>query len=356
MKKFSYWVTIVGAFFLGYLTNGYLYQQQEQPEKIIGYPLQPENINNTSQEINTSKQTPTNNPSQKYPTEFSWNHLRQLTDHQEYDKAITLLKEYLQTHPDDAQAWYWLASCYQSMGRLALAVESSLEYLTRERDADNAQNAIDNLKRLLQQLGKNQPADQIEWHIEQINKLLDISINDGQLHLMLAQLYLDTHDEYQAQYHALMAANQLDTASQAEKILAQLNGDIADEPMQISLTRYGEQFIVTVYIENTPANLLLDTGASISGVTSRYVAKYPFMVKNSKPIQLNTASGTKESYLFTVDNLQMGNTRFAQHMLAVLPMNELTEFDGLLGVDILGKFDFVIDQNNSVLKLNPRKP
>jgi hypothetical protein len=36
-------------------------------------------------------------------------------------------------------------------------------------------------------------------------------------------------------------------------------------------------------------------------------------------------------------------------------MDSAQGFDGLLGVDILGQFDFVIDQDAAVLKLKARK-
>jgi predicted aspartyl protease len=151
-----------------------------------------------------------------------------------------------------------------------------------------------------------------------------------------------------------MAANTPETQQHAEKILAQLNGEITDENVELPLTRFGEQYLLTVQIEGNPARLLLDTGASISGVTNTYTRKYPAIIKNTRPIRLNTASGAKDSFLFTVNTLHIGNVHFAQHMLAALPMDDITEFDGLLGVDILGKFDFVIDQDKAILKLRAR--
>lgn len=357
MKKIFYWVALISAFILGFITNEYRHQHLESNKVIAG------NFNQSIQTESPSGQMDISNQNREFPTnktshEFSWDRLRELINHQEYTEAIEQLKQYLQTHPKDAQAWYWLASSYQSQGKLTLAVETWLIYLNYEVDSERIHQTVANLKRLLQQLVQSPVLDENNpgWLATQMNQLLDISVNDTQLHLMLAQLHLNKGDDYQAQYHALMAANDPLTQQQAEKILSQLNGDISDEPMELPLTRFGEQFIVTVRIDNIPANLLLDTGASISGVTNRYTRKYPSLVKNTKPIRLNTASGTRDSYLFTVDSLHMGDARFSQHMLAVLPMDEVTEFDGLLGIDILGKFDFVIDQNNSTLKLSPRNP
>jgi hypothetical protein len=35
-------------------------------------------------------------------------------------------------------------------------------------------------------------------------------------------------------------------------------------------------------------------------------------------------------------------------------MDNADQFDGLLGIDILGRFDFVIDQNKAILRLKKR--
>jgi predicted aspartyl protease len=166
---------------------------------------------------------------------------------------------------------------------------------------------------------------------------------------------LDIRDTYLAQYHALMALNQTTTKKRAEQILASLEGEKLPEQLKIPLSRLGNQFVAEVVIENNPARMLLDTGASLSGLSKDYTAKYPHLLKSQKPIRLNTASGSVESMLFTVDNLSLGALNFNQHIFAQLPMSDAQGFDGLLGVDILGRFDFVIDQNAAVLTLKARK-
>lgn len=197
--------------------------------------------------------------------------------------------------------------------------------------------------------------DNFPWFSEQLNNLLGFNANDSELHVLLASVYLRIEDDYQAQYHALMAVNDPATRQRAEDILAQLNGEEKVEDVVVPLTRYGSQFLVNVNIEGNPARLLLDTGASISGVTGNYILKYPGIVKATKPIRMNTAGGVRETYLFTVDSLSVNNIVFNQHILSALPMENMTEFDGLFGVDILGRYDFVIDQNAALLRLNTRK-
>jgi predicted aspartyl protease len=354
MKNIGPWIIVAVAFAMGFLASEYRHQQSSV--ELTGTPISTTTPKTSSQNTPTPNNSSISNTPPQIENTFSWEDIRQLINHQDYDKAILLLKTYLQDYQDDAQAWYLLANTYQAQHKPLLALEAWLNYFNHEQDANNITRALAQLKQYLQQV-VNSPTlskETAEQLLEPLNNLLDISINDSQLHLMLANLHLNTGDDYQAQYHALMAANTLETQQQAEKILAQLNGEITDENIELPLIRFGEQYLLTVLIEGNPARLLLDTGASISGVTSIYTRKYPSIIKNTRPIRLNTASGAKDSFLFTVDTLHMGSAHFAQHMLAVLPMDDITEFDGLLGIDILGKFDFVIDQNNATLKLSAR--
>jgi predicted aspartyl protease len=290
---------------------------------------------------------------------FSWERINRLIANEQYDEAARLLREYLETNVNSAQAWFLLANIYQKQAKHKPSIDAWLHYLKLEVDAKKIDQAIRQLKKYLVMLHENLALidGDSTWLIAQLNALLSFSLNDGELHLLLASLYLTLEDEYQAQYHALMAANDPVAQQRAEEILAKLNGKtkpVSDE-LAIPLIRFGNQFLVGVSIEGHSARLLLDTGASLSGVSKSYAAKYPSIVKATKPIRLNTASGTEDSYLFTVDDLSFGGLVFSQHILALLPMGDMEHFDGLLGVDILGRFEFVIDQDESVLRLRERK-
>ncbi len=292
------------------------------------------------------------------PTEgFSWARVNQLIRNENYSEAIRLLTGYLETDANSVQAWFLLANCYQKQDKHKLAIDAWFHYLKLEVDAKKIEQAIKQVKHYLSSLS-DKPAlvdNEFTWLIAQLEALQNFRQNDGELHLALAGLYLQVEDAYQAQYHALMAANDPVAQKRAEEILAKLNGKPVTDELAIPLLRFGNQFLVNVSIEGHSANLLLDTGASLSGVAKSYAAKYPSIVKATKPIRLNTASGTEDSYLFTVENLSFGSLVFSQHILALLPMNSAEEFDGLLGVDILGRFDFVIDQDAAVLRLRERK-
>src|SRR5690606_28348373 len=140
--------------------------------------------------------------------------------------------------------------------------------------------------------------------------LIRLTPDNGELHLRLANMHLDGKEQELAQYHALMAANQVNTRARAEALLILIGGDglgnaSSGEEITISLQRYGKQFLVPVTVEGFSAKLLLDTGASISGLTATFVERHYSLVRNTKPIKLNTASGTVDTYLFVVNNLNI---------------------------------------------------
>jgi len=278
-----------------------------------------------------------------------------------YAEAARLLNQLLEQEPQNAEALWLLARVYEQLGQHKESVGIWFRYISTEVDAQKIENALAYLAKYLIRLVDNPSifGESHEWLMAQINDLIKLTPDNGELHLQLAKMHLKTADKEQAQYHALMAANQPETQARAEGILAKLDeGSLAQDegPAEITvpLIRFGGQFLVPLTIEGEKVKLLLDTGASISGLTASFINRHYSFVKSPKPIQLNTASGTVESYLFVVDTLTIESITFNKHMLARLPMDNADQFDGLLGIDILGRFDFVIDQNKAVLRLKKR--
>ncbi len=289
-------------------------------------------------------------------------HARQLVANSAFPAAVVVLNGMLQGNPADSEALLLLAQVLEKQGKHEEAVTIWFRYLDSEVDAKKIEEALAYLSKYLIRL-VNSPGifgASREWLMAQLDDLIKLTPDNGELHLQLAGMHAKSDDQEQAQYHGLMAANQDDTRTRAEEFLAQLTSNTtaahSDElEHKIALIRFGSQFLVPVTVEGKSVKLLLDTGASISGLTSSFINQNYSIVKSTKPIQLNTASGTVESFLFVVDSLQIADITFNKHMLARLPMESNDHFDGLLGVDILGRFEFVIDQEMAELRLRARK-
>lgn len=276
--------------------------------------------------------------------------------------AQQLLEAWLIDEPNNLSAMIRLAQLHERNGRERDAVTMWFRIISLSRDARQTQDAIAHLTRYLLRLSDGASAfgEMRVWLIERIQDLIRLTPDSGELHLRLARWAAQEKDIEQAQYHGLMAMNQLDTRDRAESLLrdldaAAISAQTGNQELVVKLDRLGNQFVVPVSIEGYPAKLLLDTGASLTGLTTHYVNAHYSLVKSPKPIQLNTASGTVDSILFSVDSFSLGDVTFSKHMLTKFPMDAGAHFDGLLGVDILGRFDFVIDQDKALLRLRPRQ-
>ncbi len=273
-----------------------------------------------------------------------------------HDSTLHGLQSRLHHDAQDRAAWRELAELHQRQGDLVAAQDAWFRYLDLEWDALAREEALDRLHPLLAELASDRAnaGNPPDWLLRRLEDLLGLGGPGGEVHLLLAELHLAREDSYQAQYHALMATDFPDSQARAERLLARLQGAPVSDTLTLPLSRLGAQFVVNVTLDGYQARLLLDTGASLSGLSDHYTSRHPALVRASRPIRLNTASGPVDSLVFRVDRLQLGPVHFDNQAMALLPMGDVREFDGLLGVDILGRFDFVIDQDTPALLLKPR--
>ena len=360
--------TAIIAFALGFYASEYRHAQTSD-EVVSNYEersfIAPQPATDVVQSVSSAtfvQQPPVAQPPAALPSGLSpIERAREYIANNALPSAIQLLNEILQKNPSDTEALLLLARVLEKQGKHEEAVAAWFRYLNIEIDARKTQDALAYLSGYLLRLVNNPGifGATREWLVAQLNDLIKLTPDNGELHLQLADMHAKANDQEQAQYHALMAANQDETRTRAEEFLAKLTeNSIAaqtdEQEHKISLIRYGNQFLVPVMVEGKSVKLLLDTGASISGLTSSFINRNYSFVKSPKPIQLNTASGTVESFLFVVDTLQIAELTFSKHMLARLPMDNYDNFDGLLGVDILGRFEFFLDQQKAELRLRKR--
>ncbi|GGY65591.1 hypothetical protein GCM10011613_06830 [Cellvibrio zantedeschiae] len=353
---------VLAAFALGFVVSEYRHQKLAEQDSHAAPGAQfsvpkPSTKPALNEVPSSTPDTGSFTPDEKMIEPFLWEKIEQLIARSQFDDAIRLLQTQMGEPKNAARAWLTLASIYKKQSQPLAAVDAWFRYVKLEMDDQKINKALGDIKIYLLQL-KDTPVlinNDYSWLLAQFDELLKYNPNDGDLHLILAALLVQLNDDYQAQYHALMAVNDPRAQKKAEVILAQLNGTNTPEEISIPLIRHGNQYLVNVYIEGNSAKLLLDTGASLSGLSASYTAKYPSLIKATKPIRLNTASGAHDSFLFTVNSIAIEDMVFNQHILTQLPMDNSQGFDGLLGVDILGRFDFFIDQNSAVLRLKARK-
>ena len=178
----------------------------------------------------------------------------------------------------------------------------------------------------------------------------------------LAQSYLVINDTDSAIRELEMLQLDSEYGEQASRMLVSLlppppvESNEADDPNSIPLTGSGGHYIVQVTVgDKQYARLLIDTGASLTTLPGRILKE---LRRNNQArliehVQLKTANGVRLSPVFRLKELQIGNYVLRNLDVAELELNTYG-YDGLLGMNVLEKFHFFIDQNSQTLTLTPR--
>jgi predicted aspartyl protease len=115
--------------------------------------------------------------------------------------------------------------------------------------------------------------------------------------------------------------------------------------------------IVPVYMNDSesPLAFILDTGATGTSITAATAAE--FGADAGREIQVQGASGLASARLVRVESLVVGPFRTTNREVIALRDGVLESagqsFDGILGADILSRFDVLIDVPNGRLALLP---
>jgi len=119
---------------------------------------------------------------------------------------------------------------------------------------------------------------------------------------------------------------------------------------KIKLQKSNNHFYINAIINNNlKIKLLIDTGASLTFINEKLFLNLD--KSTLKPILLNTANGVLKSYILILDNFSIQNIGFDSFEVTIGDING--PYDGLLGMNYLKNFDFYIDQEKSILYLNP---
>lgn len=122
---------------------------------------------------------------------------------------------------------------------------------------------------------------------------------------------------------------------------------------EIPLKKVGSQFLVKVMINGLyELTLLLDTGASITAINSDSLKKLGLPSRSDRTIILDTAGSKVTSSLITIKSFSAGAQTINNLDIASIRFKN-SQFDGLLGMNFLDNFRFIIDQKQRKLLLKP---
>ena len=126
---------------------------------------------------------------------------------------------------------------------------------------------------------------------------------------------------------------------------------------RIALNYERNRYIADVFINGVDASLLIDTGATTSAVSARQFNRisrrsgFEFVGL----FTVNTAGGQVQARMVKVREFELGPYVINDVSMLVLPSDNLSDVDGLLGMNVLKLFDFSIDQEANTLNLRARR-
>lgn len=130
---------------------------------------------------------------------------------------------------------------------------------------------------------------------------------------------------------------------------------VSKQAFIMDLEQTGDHYLAPIRLNGRDARLLVDTGASITTITADVFAqlRHRGRYRDLGKFSLNTAGGRVEARMITLEKVNFGPFTMSNVTLMVLPEDTLTGAEGLLGMNILKRFDFRIDQYQSALLLDP---
>lgn len=125
----------------------------------------------------------------------------------------------------------------------------------------------------------------------------------------------------------------------------------------VPLISAGSSFLVDSVIERQSTRLLLDTGASITALSSQLVERLK-LEPSSRSIRLNTANGITNARVYKVKQLRLNNLILRDIFIAEIDLDNNQAFQGLLGTDVLNQFkseySYIIDDQKKALIFRAR--
>lgn len=285
------------------------------------------------------------------------NHGRMASGRRDMESALALLERYTFYYHRDMEAHYRLAEAAERLGRSQIALDALLAALEVALTGPDPQPARERVAVLVDALAAGRLAIddragamalyQSVLHRDPLNHryrfLLAVQLEAvGDLRTARRELEQIPADGHDAVAMAALAARIRESGALASRF--------ADG---LPLTRFGEHFLVEVALDDGRAlHLLLDTGATRSVLRPGVVAAAPGAERLANRVRIGTANGVVSAHRYRLPGLTLGPFRIDAPELVVLDLDGLgSGVDGLLGLDLLSRFDYRIDPGTGRLLL-----
>lgn len=163
---------------------------------------------------------------------------------------------------------------------------------------------------------------------------------------------IETKRYDQAESQLVSARNDVLYVGEVERLESALNErrnfELSDS-QSIPLERVGNHFIVELEFESGErARMLIDTGASLSVIKESELNRLALSQLDQEPVTMKTANGLLDAQRLTAPSVNLGGRLFSNVDMVTTPLTDFA-YDGLLGMSVLGRLKFYIDQEQSAL-------
>lgn len=125
---------------------------------------------------------------------------------------------------------------------------------------------------------------------------------------------------------------------------------------QVRLIARNGQYYTDVRLSNVDAQLLVDTGASTTAVSQQVFNRIASSdTTYLGTFQVQTAGGNIASPIYRIAELALGEERLSNVSVMVLPTENLSDFDGLLGMNVIKRFNISYDQATGDMQMYKQK-
>jgi len=147
---------------------------------------------------------------------------------------------------------------------------------------------------------------------------------------------------------------EVESAETAEEVSTEASEEV--ESIVRFSTSNGHMVVPVLLNESRNTNLLFDTGASITVLSTELARSLGLRATAGETIRLKTVAADVTAKVATLDSITVGGVSRSDFPVAVvdLTLDKSRRFDGILGMDFLGNYTIRIDNQANRIFLTPR--
>ncbi len=294
-------------------------------------------------------------------------HAKQLQESNQTRKSLSLLKSFNQ-YFNDIEAWELMGQLAVTLKLWPTAVDAYTRYSLLEHRPELLEMKLVELTKVA-----NLYRNDLQKHGDHLSvrdlfqNLYEAHPTNAQFQLSLAQAQIAVSNIDDArqilnllQYDpelgnlAKQVLDQLDKDAQSNKPeeVATLKDDSLPSDIVVPLRKVGTSFLANVSFGNKPVPMLLDTGASITSMSTAVINRLGFE-PIGRNIQISTANGLTTAPLYRATKVRLGRFNIEGLVVAEIDLGRDGEFEGLLGTDLLNRvnkdYAYLIDNQKNEL-------